>query len=195
MAEPLSWYLANAGQVATGVCGANIPSTILWEQLLPSYDPKANVAIQFLEAVIAMTGQILMTAIMAETLNPFLEDFNITAIYLIYAPYFMQNALQKTRRVSRAISNEIAQYMPYAIPVPPPPLPQVGPPPTWVTDDTNPGLSPLEPPKVDSVPFNPPPVTPEEPLPWIDPNSGNICNSGQYRNGQCVVDVDYDPPK
>lgn len=172
MSGSLGWYLHNAGQVITGLLGANVPASVVWEAVFPVYDPESNSLWQFLEGVLAVTGQAITTALVAETLNPIMDEYTMMSIYLLYAPYFMPNALAKLRRWSRAIRDEINLYVrppKIRIQVPmasdPTDLP-------LRPDDTNPGLQPLPPPAVDSVP-------------WggggggdiyIDPNSGVIPN-------------------
>lgn len=193
MASSIGWYLHNAGQVVTGLLGANLPSGMFWEEVFPLYDPRSNSFWQFLEGVIAITGHTMTAALLSETLNPILDDYTMTSIYLLHAPYFLPQSLRKLRRWSRAIRDEINLYVRppkirIHIPIASDPTDE-----PLRPDDTNPGLQPLPPPVVDSVPVGGGGDI------FIDPNSGNIpnydCIWQRDANGVCqapVIEVSID---
>lgn len=107
MAESLQWYLGSASHFFTGLVGANVPATVLWENVMPPYSEDDNSFLQFLEGVVALVGQIITTALFSETLNPFVEDYTMDSMYLLFAPYFMKNAVAKIRRWKVAIADTV----------------------------------------------------------------------------------------
>lgn len=111
MAESLQWYLGSASHFFTGLVGANVPATVLWENVMPPYNEKDNTLLQFLEGSVSLIGMIITTALMAETLNPFVEDYTMDSMYLLFAPYFMTNAVAKIQRWKRAVADSIRGTM------------------------------------------------------------------------------------
>jgi len=111
MAESLAWYLGATSHAFTGLLGATIPSSILWETVLPDYDPEgSNSLLQFLEASIAFVGHVLTSALIAGVLNPSIDGFTPDAIHLLIAPYFLSESLAKLRHWSRAIRDELSPW-------------------------------------------------------------------------------------
>lgn len=110
MSDTLQWYMGSTSHIYTGLLGATIPSSILWEHVLPDYDANANTLLQFLEAVVALTGQVMTTALLMTSLNPAVEGYTLDAVTLLVGPYFMTNAIEKLRRWTRAIRDAVSPW-------------------------------------------------------------------------------------
>lgn len=110
MSATLVWYLNSGSHIFTGLWGATIPSSLLWEHVLPPYDPDANSAIQFAEAIVALTGQVMTAALISVSLNAPTPDFTLEAIALLIGPYFMVQSIAKLRRWVHAIRDAVSPY-------------------------------------------------------------------------------------
>ena len=110
MSATLAWYMGSTSHIYTGLLGATIPASILWEHVLPPYDPESNTMLQFIEAVVAVVGQVMTTALICVALNPPIEGFTLDAIHLLIGPYFMTNAIEKLRRWTRAIRDAVSPW-------------------------------------------------------------------------------------
>jgi len=98
------------GHVITALWGANIPMAIFWKQILPPYDKDQNAVLQMLEGVLAITGAVVGTAIIANALNQPNEFLTMWSVYTVLAPYFCYDALYKLRRVVTAIADAISPW-------------------------------------------------------------------------------------
>jgi len=110
MATSVPWLLSNTSHVYTGLLGATIPSSLLSEYILPPYDPEANTLLQFIEGCVGVIFQVMVTSWIITSLNPMIPTFNLSAINVVNAPYFMPNSVQKLQRWTRAIRDAISFY-------------------------------------------------------------------------------------
>jgi len=102
--------MTNTSHIYTGLWGATIPCSLLWEIVLPPFDQKANSLLQFIEATIALTGQVMTSALLAVTLNPPTPGFALPAVMLLIGPYFMPQSIAKVRRWVHAIRDAVSPY-------------------------------------------------------------------------------------
>ena len=112
MAESLGYYTRFAGQAFTGLLGASIPASIIWEVFMPPSSDDENILVAFVEGCITIIGCVMTTAILAETFNPFVEDLGIEPMFLLIAPYYVKHAIAKMRMCSHAIRDVFTLYTP-----------------------------------------------------------------------------------
>jgi len=110
MSATLQWYMGTSSHIYTGLLGGTIPASLLWEHVLPEYDPDSNTLLQFGEGIVAIVGQVMTAALLCVALNPPIDGYTLDAVNLLVGPYFMNNAIQKLLRWVRAIRDTVSPW-------------------------------------------------------------------------------------
>jgi len=110
MSATLQWYMGTTSHIYTSLLGGTIPSSLMWEHVLPPYDGDANTLLQFGEGVVGLVGQVMTTALLCYSLNPPIDGYTLDAVNLLIGPYFMPNAIAKLKRWTHAIRDAISPW-------------------------------------------------------------------------------------